>query len=59
MTRAQVKRVSRPDAFVDPAREEMLHSLLDGTARWPDGRPRSEPAPVNDTRLREGAPQCL
>lgn len=31
---------TRPDADSIIAREETLHSLLDGRARWPDGRPR-------------------
>lgn len=36
----------RPDANHVIAREETLHSLLDGRARWPDGTPREIGVPL-------------
>jgi len=43
---------SRPDADHIIAREETLHSLLDGRARWPDGRPREIGTPLYE-RLKQ------
>lgn len=48
----------RPDAFVDPAREEQLHSLLDGRARWPDGTLRHGKAEAIDREMRAGQGEC-
>lgn len=36
----------RPDAHHDMARRETLDSLLDGRAKWPDGRPREIGIPL-------------
>lgn len=36
----------------DMAREEQLHSLLDGRARWPDGTPREIGVPLYE-RMRQ------
>ncbi|TWA89552.1 hypothetical protein FBZ96_11920 [Bradyrhizobium stylosanthis] len=42
----------RPDADAVVAREETLHSLLDGRARWPDGTPRQISTPYYE-RLKQ------
>lgn len=48
----------RPDAFVDPAREEQMHSLLDGRARWPDGTLRNGKAEALDREMKAGQGAC-
>lgn len=42
----------RPDADAIVARDEMLHSLMDGRARWPDGTLRQHAAPLYE-RLKQ------
>lgn len=44
----------RPDAHFDMMRRETIQSLLDPTAKWPDGTPREIGVPLYE-RMRQKA----
>lgn len=50
MTNADVARISRP-SIVDPLREEILHSLLDGRARYRVEQQETKKPPITLAKL--------